>query len=320
MGAPTLDAVALCEAMVKRARERKMFKAVEPPAIVEEQKQLSVPLQSVPFQWGEGVRGTPNILIRGALFGVVKSGERRLLQQEEIFCAGGYSIFFTGEQLDQGDLDIWQLAAHLCQGHLGEFVLTSRKKMLRALGRSGGRGNKLWLMRGLDRMVSGSAKLIEMRAGIKNEPRQFNDNLLGYAVDGDHLSLRVSREWATFFLSDAFTLIDWERRLSLPARAQLARWLHDFYSSHETPFPYKVQTLRQMCGSRTSDLHRFREGLKEALGLVKEVGLLSDWAIDHRDLVKVEKNNSVSQNRSRLRKIVGGRAGRLGGRAGGKKG
>lgn len=290
--APTSDAVALCEAMVKRARER-MSKAVEPPAIDEEQKQLSVPVP-----WNEEARGTPNILIRGALFGIVRTGKRDMCKQQQIYCSKNYEIIYTGERLDQGDLDIWQLAAHLCQRNLGEFVATSRKKILHALGRSDGKENKLWLMRGLDRLVAGSVKLVAMRSSTstapdpdwpRGEPRQFNDNLLGYMIDGDVLFLRVSREWAIFFMPDMYTLIDWDRRLSLPVRAQLARWLHDYYSTHKSPFPYKVPTIRQMCGSKTSDLHRFREALKEALNLLEKAGLLSDWAIDKGDLVTVKK-------------------------------
>lgn len=292
-----------------------MPSVAQPPVIVAEQKQLSLP-----FQWGEGVRGTPNILIRGALFSVVRSGQRSWLKQEQIFCAGGYTIIYSGEQLDQGDLDIWQQTIHLCKHSLGEFVTCSKKQLLRALGRSEGKENKRWLMRGLDRLVAGSAKLIDMRAGTNEDPRQFNDNLLGYSMAGDRLLLRVSREWAIFFLRDSYTLIDWERRLSLPARAQLARWLHDFYSSHASPFPYRVQTLRQICGSKTSDLHRFRESLKEALEWLIKVGLLSDWTVDQHDLVTVKKNASLSQNRHLLRQVTGGRAGSSGGRAGGFRG
>ncbi len=286
-----------------RAAQQRAHLRVAPEQKIEPQQ------MSLPFPWGEEMRGVPNILIRCAIFAVVRAGQRRSFKQEQIYSLDGYTIIYTGEQLDQGDLDIWQQAIHLCQRTLGDFVPCSKKQLLRALDRGEGKENKLWLTRGLDRLVAASAKLIDTRAGSKEDPRQFNDNLLGYKMDGDRLLLRVSKDWATFFLREAYTLIDWERRLSLPPRSQLAKWLHDFYSSHADPFPMKAETLRDLCGCKTTDIHRFRANLRAALEELRGVGLLSEWRINPRnDLVIVKKNASRSQNRYLVRRALRGQA------------
>lgn len=296
---PTPAILAKVQEMQAKA---KIKKASEPVAKIEPPQQLQLP-----FPWGEEVRGAPNILIRSALFAVVRPGQRRWFKHEQICSLDGYTIIYTGEQLDQGDLDIWQQAIHLCKHDLGNDVLCSKKQLLRDLGRSDGKENKLWLMRGLDRLVAASAKLIDTTVGTSEDPCTMNESMLGYAMKGDRLYLRVSAKWAAFFIRDSYTLIDWQRRLAIPTRSQLTKWLHDFYSSHADPFPMKVETLRDLCGSKTTDVNRFRANLREALAELSEdqIGLLSEWRIDARnDLVIVRKNASPTQNRHLLRRVA----------------
>ena len=299
-------AIAIVEAMQAAARSRKKT-APEPPT----EEPIEPTQLQLPFPWGDEVRGAPNILIRSAIFAVVRPGQRRWYKQEQICSLDGYTIIYTGEQLDQGDLDIWQQAVHLCKHDLGKFVACSKKRLLRDLGRSNGRENKLWLLRGLDRLVATSAKLIDISTGTKEDPRALNENMLGYMMDGDRLMLRVSEKWANFFIRDAYTLIDWQRRLAIPTRSQLTKWLHDFYSSHAKPFEMKVETLRELCGSKTTDINRFRANLRDALGELadEQIGLLTSWQIDAKsDLVTVQKNASPAQNRHLLRRIAAAKA------------
>lgn len=297
---PTLAILAKLQEIRARAKSKEGDKpvAIVPP----EPEQLQLP-----FPWGDEVRGAPNILIRSALFAVVRPGQRRWFKHEQICSLDGYTIIYTGEQLDQGDLDIWQQAIHLCKHDLGNYVPCSKKQFLRDLGRSDGRENKLWLLRGLKRLVAASAELIDTKSGSAEDPTELNDNMLGYAMKGDKLALRVNPKWAAFFIRDSYTLIDWHRRLAIPTRSQLTKWLHDFYSSHAEPFPMKVETLRDLCGSKTTDISRYRANLREALSELAEeqIGLLSEWQIDSRsDLVIVRKKSSPSQNRHLLRRIT----------------
>lgn len=297
----TNEKISRIQEIERKAKARTQLAIKAPLIPVDEVKQLSLP-----FPWGEEVRGTPNILIRSALYAVVRPGQRRWFKQEQICSLDGYTIIYAGEQLDQGDLDIWNQVVHLCQHDLGGYVLCSKKQLLRNLDRGEGKENKLWLMRGLDRLVAASVKLIDMTAGTKEDPRVINENMLGYMMDGDKLLLRASEKWATLYIRDSYTLIDWQRRLAIPPRSQLTKWLHAFYSSHAKPFPMKVETFRDLCGCKTTDIHRFRANLREALTELTEphVELLSDWEIDpQNDLVIVRKNPSPSQIRHLSRQV-----------------
>lgn len=55
----------------------------------------------------------PNACFQSALFGMVVRGQRKYLNGQKIVTFKGMSISYTGEQLDQGDLDVLIHAIHL---------------------------------------------------------------------------------------------------------------------------------------------------------------------------------------------------------------
>ena len=67
--------------------------------------------------WPEQTRGTPNTFLRGALFAAILGNERRALKGEVLATQKGVTIRFTGWQLDQSDLDVWEQAAELARSH-----------------------------------------------------------------------------------------------------------------------------------------------------------------------------------------------------------
>ena len=60
--------------------------------------------------WPEPARGIPNPFLRGALFAAVQGKNRAVFQRELLACQKGLQIRFTGIQLDQSDLDVWEQA------------------------------------------------------------------------------------------------------------------------------------------------------------------------------------------------------------------
>jgi len=65
--------------------------------------------------------------------------------------------------------------------------------------------------------------------------------------------------------------------------------LHSFYLTHSEPFPYKVKTIKKLCGSNNKNLCDFRNKLKNA---IKELSSATGWniTIDANDLIVVQKN------------------------------
>ena len=64
--------------------------------------------------WPEPKRGAPNVVLRGALFAAVHK-DRRYMDRELLTAQRGITIRFTGKQLDQADLDVWEQALHLAR-------------------------------------------------------------------------------------------------------------------------------------------------------------------------------------------------------------
>ncbi len=86
---------------------------------------------------------------------------------------------------------------------------------------------------------------------------------------------------------DGWTGIEIEQRLALKFQP-LAQWLHGFYSTHAKPYPYKVSTLKEFCGSEVKELFNFRTQLKKAAAQVSGVTGWKIW-VDDKDLLHVEK-------------------------------
>ena len=92
-------------------------------------------------------RALPHVALRSALFGVIQNGERAVEKNKVIASTTGLEIRFSGERLDQLDLDVWEEVIHrACGREMPEGVRFGIREFLRAVGRKGCGGNdKEWL-------------------------------------------------------------------------------------------------------------------------------------------------------------------------------
>src|ERR1700745_1270777 len=67
--------------------------------------------------WPEPVRGAPNSFLRSALFEAIQGKTRTRLKKQILGSLQGVTVRYTGEQLDQSDLDAWEQAVHLARCH-----------------------------------------------------------------------------------------------------------------------------------------------------------------------------------------------------------
>ena len=93
-----------------------------------------------------------------------------------------------------------------------------------------------------------------------------------------------------------YSHIDWSQRMAL-GKSTLAKWLHGFYATHAKPYPYKVETLHNLCGSADKSLRSFRQKLKKALDELVCVRAIDSWIIDQNDLVTVQRTPSRAQQK-----------------------
>lgn len=248
--------------------------------------------------WPAQTRGTPNSFLRGALFAAIQGKERRALKAELLAAQQGIEILFTGWQLDQSDLDVWEQAVQLAASHpLGNVCLFKIKSFLQALGRHDGKSDREWLKDAFRRLMASGVE-------IKHGPYTYGGSLLEFWQDeqADAYQLQLNTRILSLY-SAGWTAIDWEMRRKL-RRKPLALWLHGWLSSHAENYPTKVETIRHLSGSRNSHKGSFKRQLATALSDLEAISLISAWSIDSKtDLVSIKRTPSSPQQRHLIRKL-----------------
>ena len=253
--------------------------------------------------WPEPVRGIPNSILRSALFGAIRKGRRRYLKAEQIAAVDGIEIRYTGERLDQGDLDVWLAVLHAmrCQD-LGSLCRVTSYALLKLMGKTDTGGNRATLH---ERIMRLRANAVEVRQGRYT----YIGGLIAWAAKDE-----VTQEWVieldpclrALFAPDQFTQLQWAVRHELDGH-QLAQWLHGFYSSHAKPHPIKIETLHRLCGSDATLMSDFAKTLRKALDAVVAASAKHGEQISyeiHGDLVHVTKRPSRSQQRHLVKKAI----------------
>lgn len=253
------------------------------------QREAQLPTAQLPL-WPEPTRGTPNTWLRGALFAAIQGKERRALKRELLATVDGISIRFTGWQLDQSDLDVWDAIVHMSRSQpLGTPINFSAHAILRALGRDAGKSQHEWLKDAIARMYSAG---VEINAG-----HHTYFGALLYGARDENTGRYVVHLHPTLlgmYLA-GWTQIQWDERTQL-RRKPLALWLHGWYASHAKPYPLRVDTLRHLSGSRNLDTASFRRQLKLALAELQAIGAIAAWSLSG-DKVHVTRTPTPSQRR-----------------------
>jgi hypothetical protein len=275
------DPVQAVRAAAKRARKRQDD---------ESQKAQNLPIQ-LPL-WSESRRGLPNTLARCALFTAQGKFEpRENCRQKPIVSVEGTRIAYTGEELRQDDQDVFLQLVHMARGEdLGKTLVITGYSVLTELGwGSGG----LSYQRLKDSVMRLRAGLVIVARPLKDDPSRmaesegFTGNLIKvFDWHGETWNLALDPRLVKLFGERDHTWVGWEQRKKLNP---LAKWLHSFYSTHDEPFSYSVQRLRELCGSKVAELKHFRAKLKKALDELVKHDFLLNWGIDESDKVVVKR-------------------------------
>lgn len=243
--------------------------------------------------WPDEVRGVPNAILRSALFGV---GQERTVHTKRTLVAAveGYEIRFKGETFNQTDLDVLEGMLHIAMPYpLGKRVEFTVHSFLKALGRGTSGKHHDEFKEQVTRLIGGVIEITDTKTRMTFIgtliSKAFRDEDTGrYVVifDKDMLNLYEA----------GYSHIDWKQRMGL-RKSTLAKWLHGFYATHAKPYPYKVETLHNLCGSLDKSLRSFRQKLKKALDELVNVGAIDGWRIGQDDLVTVLRTPSRSQKK-----------------------
>jgi hypothetical protein len=248
----------------------------------EERRVIQLPL------WPEPKRGTPNSFIRSALFAAIQGKDRDYLKERLLTAQQGITVKFTGQQLDQSDLDVWQTITHFSrETPLGTSSTFTAHSLLKALGLNTGNSAHKHLHSAIVRLTACAVE-------ISHEGRTYGGPLLkSYRKEEStsYYNVELNRDLIKLFGESQWTALDWQQRQQLK-RKPLAKALHAFYSSHRTPFALKVATLRDLTGSRNADLRDFKRKVGLALKELVRIGFLTDYTVEG-DLVHVQRARVV---------------------------
>jgi TrfA protein len=234
--------------------------------------------------WREDKQGSPNSFLRSALFAAIQSKDRLDLKRAEIFSQQGVSVTYTGEQLNQEDMTVWLALVDLMKrDSLGTKCSFNAHSILKymELGTGG---------REYERLENSILRMTACAVVIKTGTHTYMGSLIHDCVIDERTKLyklTLNRRLIKLFGDDDWTAIDWEQRKRLKNKP-LCLKLHEYYSSHEQPFPVSLEFLSDLTGCKNSQKASFKRQVKTALeGLVK-IGFLKSWSIDN-DIVKVER-------------------------------
>ncbi len=241
--------------------------------------------------WLETIRSAPNAMLRSALFGINRRRQPWHDGSAPVPSPSNVTIVCHPQPLDQYDLDVWIEIIHkLRKAPAGELVPVSMRSILSVLHRQYGQPQRRSVSASIQRL-----SLQHVRIEFKNGERIYDGRMLESVVDARGDSPRIAIHPRMPELWEAgWGGNDPDIRRNL-GRNQMAKWLYGFYVTHPEPLPYKVATLRYLCGSVDGQLFKFRYNLKRALTLLEEnAGWL--WKIDEHDRVHLLRPELVDKS------------------------
>lgn len=235
----------------------------------EDAKLLGTAMQQLLPDIFEDKRAIPNCFLRGALFGMVRKGRRAVVKDEPIFTMSQYKVSFSGEHLNQNDLEVWDTLMYLAKERKVDSELRITLYSLCQSMKIPDNGiNRKTLVNRVKRLAFGLVS-------IKTNGKEYFGSLIddGYIDnDGDgKLVIKYNKKLAPLFTDGDYTLISADIR-HLLGDNQLARWLYNFYESHMEPIPFGIDFIQKLCRSENS-LKDFKYKIKIALQEVKKAHL-----------------------------------------------
>lgn len=236
------------------------------------------------------VSGLPSEIARSALFGLPRRGRRKFRRREVIFSSSDTVIRYSGEQLDQGDLEVWLLLVMVAQGQdLDKMLHLRTGPMLRALKRNDKGNSRKALRASLSRLVECSLHIQYRRDG-KNRGGGFNF-LEGFAIDEDtkEIATKIGETMYKLFSGGFTSLIAFEQHVSL--ESNMAKAIHKYAAGHKRGQAHGVplDRLKLLLGYE-GEMRKFRTALLEGLKQLESERILESPRITRENIVRWKMN------------------------------
>lgn len=245
--------------------------------------------------WPEGRRGSPNSFLRSALFAAIQGKDKEFFDKQTLFSQNGYTVKFTGKQLNQEDMTVWLALVDLSRQHpLGNECSFTAYGILKHMGLkdSGAQRKVLY-----DSIVYLNACSVQIGCGRKTYGGSLVEAFFVDEATG-HYRIRLNRELINLFGENDWTAINWEQRKQLRQKP-IASKLHEYFSTHEIPKPITIEFLHNITGSKNSAIRDFKRKVKIALDALVKIGFLESYCIE-KNLLTVARVHKASAQRKNL--------------------
>ena len=234
--------------------------------------------------WREDRRGSPNSLMRCALFAAIQSKDREYLEKAEVFSQQGVTVTYTGKQLNQEDLTVWLALVDLMKKDpLGTECRFTAHEILKYMDLGTGAN-------AYERLQYSILRMTACAVVIETEKYIYGKSLIeGFVIDKytNEYKVTLNRHLIKLFGDNDWTAIDWGQRKQLRHKP-LCLKLHDYYSSHEEPLPVSLEFLSNITGSVNKQKADFKRKVKIALEELVKINFLREYFIEG-EIVKVKR-------------------------------
>lgn len=248
---------------------------LDTPTVI--QKSVTIKTIPLPTEY-TGYVAIPRSL-RAYVFTCTKT--REVILHKRLSYLGDTEILFSGQELNQSDLDAFLAVKHLAHSDFPNTTTIKTSKILRLLDRTDGLNSRKKL---IDQLRSLRFAFIE----IKNDKRgeYFSGNLISeLRASEDYCSVEVGLNNTLHRLFEKnWQYVSLETRNGL--KTSLSKWLYCFVCGQQEIYPTSVMRFKELSGSKAS-YKTYRRALKTALTELKSVGLIRDFEFDE-EIVKID--------------------------------
>ncbi len=226
----------------------------------------------------EPCRQELSVYLLSNLFGAGYMGKAKFARDRRLVClAKNKRIFFTGERLDQWDLDVLLHCALRSidqPGGIGEIQVDAGKLLCDLRLRNYDQ-NRERVYASLFRLHTGALTVDEndQRHMIRLVDRVLLDQSRGRCV------VEVNRGFVKSLRCERHRGMDIETRGAFK-RCGLAKWLHGAVTFFNDGFKADITELHQLCGASNRSRYIFARLLDKALELMAESGVVDSWKFD----------------------------------------
>ncbi|WP_158414120.1 plasmid replication initiator TrfA [Geoalkalibacter subterraneus] len=258
-------------------------------SLIQTKKRIIAQAEKLPA-WSNDSRAIPNEIVRSEVFGMaVKGVKREWMVNHEVRCWKGNRILFTGETLDQRDLDVWLAVLHFFRDKdLYHPLYLTAGDILDVLGKSKGKNN-------YERLKESMRRLKKVTIEIISDFRHFAGGFItsfDYDFSRKKYKVMIDPGMAKLFALE-FTRIEWPVRRTI--KGDLARWLHCYINSHDATVKEpskihlgKIKELARISPERP--LNKVRFDVHSAMESLKNMGIVCWYEIDS-NLLKFARSN-----------------------------